>query len=351
MTKHNPRLPSSLRTTALAAVLGAALLGCSEKKADPPSPAPAPAAAPSAAPAPAPAAAPAPAPTAQADHTGEKMQAYIECYNDVNSRAQQGIIRYASWIQNMEAGPTGQEQVVYGVYTIGDHAVTNCEKNLKAALELKPEIAGLDEAARAYLATLLPLNEQLNEADRYYSRQNYQDDGFAKGKEMHAPLFKAMQDFRQASSAFSEALEVENDKLLAAELAEIEKAEGRKLRYWRMATMADAKQVVNLLSEDSFDVAQATAKVEAFEKTTDALLDYAKANEDEQPMMWSSMESSLESFRVAAKERLRRVRDKTPYSEGDRMMIQTNSGWMISGTPDKLVRNYNELIDSSNRIN
>ena len=105
------------------------------------------------------------------------------------------------------------------------------------------------------------------------------------------------------------------------------------------------------MSEDTFDVTQATAKVDAFEKTTDALVDYAKAHKDEQPMMWSSMESALESYRVAAKERLRRVRDKTPYSQGDRMMLNANSGWMISGSPDKLVRNYNELITTSNRLN
>jgi len=49
--------------------------------------------------------------------------------------------------------------------------------------------------------------------------------------------------------------------------------------------------------------------------------------------------------------RLRRVRDKTPYSQGDRMMLNANSGWMISGSPDKLVRNYNELITTSNRLN
>ena len=98
-------------------------------------------------------------------------------------------------------------------------------------------------------------------------------------------------------------------------------------------------------------VTQATAKVDAFEKATDALVDSAKAHKDEQPMMWSSMESALESYRVAAKERLRRVRDKTPYSQGDRMMLNANSGWMISGSPDKLVRNYNELITTSNRLN
>lgn len=338
----------ALRLVAAAAL--AALAACSDRNADTAAAAPPPAAAraPVSAAKPPP---PAPAPVAAADHTGDKVQSYIKCYNDVNSRAQDSITRYASWVKDMKTGPTGKERIVYGLYTLSESGVVNCDKNINAALELKPALAGLDDSARAYRSALLQLNDRINEADRYYNRKNYEDDGFAKGKEMHAPLAKAMQDFRAASSTFSDALEVENDKLQVKELAEVEKAEGRKLRYWRMDAMADAKHIVRLMSEDTFDVTQATAKVDAFEKATDALVDYAKAHKDEQPMMWSSMESALESYRVAAKERLRRVRDKTPYSQGDRMMLNANSGWMISGSPDKLVRNYNELITTSNRLN
>lgn len=338
--------PSITRLAVLSAATSLALLAaCSDKRADPATAAAAPASAPAAAPAAKP-----PAPAAAADHTGEKVQTYIKCYNDVNSRVQSSITRYASWVKDMKNGPTGKERVVYGLYTISESGVADCDKNITAALELTPTLAGLDDAARDYRAALLQLSERINEADRYYSRKNYEDDGFAKGKEMHGPLAKAMQDFSAASDTFSDRLETENDKLLAAELAEVEKAEGRKLRYWRMAAMADAKQIVQLMSEERFDVAQASAKVDAFEKTTDALIDYAKAHKDEQPMMWSSMESALESYRVAAKERLRRVRDKTPYSQGDRMMLNANSGWMVSGSPDKLVHNYNELISNSNRL-
>ena len=117
-------------------------------------------------------------------------------------------------------------------------------------------------------------------------------------------------------------------------------------------------EVIRVVSNWEAQAEKRDTTVESSEwKTTsgtvadDALVDYAKAHKDEQPMMWSSMESALESYRVAAKERLRRVRDKTPYSQGGRMMLNANSGWMISGSPDKLVRNYNELITTSNRLN
>ncbi|HRA92049.1 MAG TPA: DUF3829 domain-containing protein [Acinetobacter sp.] len=43
------------------------------------------------------------------------------------------------------------------------------------------------------------------------------------------------------------------------------------------------------------------------------------------------------------------MRDKTPYSQGDKMMINAGSGWMIEGTPERLLRDYNQLIDAYNR--
>ena len=33
---------------------------------------------------------------------------------------------------------------------------------------------------------------------------------------------------------------------------------------------------------------------------------------------------------------MRRLRDKTPYSQGDRMMLNAGSGWMVEGSPPRL---------------
>ena len=164
---------------------------------------------------------------------------------------------------------------------------------------------------------------RVNEANKYYDRKDYEDDGFAKGKQMHAPLVQAMENFKAASSAFSDALEIENDKLLAQERDHVEKTEGRKLRYWRMLTMAEAKQLTNIIAEENFDMNKATAKLADFEKAADELTNYAK-------------------------ERIRRVRDKKPYSQTERNWVGTNSGWMVDGSPDKLINKYNDLVGRSN---
>ena len=46
---------------------------------------------------------------------------------------------------------------------------------------------------------------------------------------------------------------------------------------------------------------------------------------------------------------MRRIRDKVPYSQGDRMMLNSGGGWMVEGSPHRLLRDYNQLIEDYNR--
>jgi hypothetical protein len=47
---------------------------------------------------------------------------------------------------------------------------------------------------------------------------------------------------------------------------------------------------------------------------------------------------------------MRRIRDHVPYSSGDRIMLNNAmSGWMVEGSPPRLMRDYNQLIDAYNR--
>ena len=46
---------------------------------------------------------------------------------------------------------------------------------------------------------------------------------------------------------------------------------------------------------------------------------------------------------------MRRVRDKTPYSAGERMNLSNSlSGWMVEGSPPALIHNYNQLVERFN---
>ncbi|PID62986.1 MAG: hypothetical protein CR974_02400 [Gammaproteobacteria bacterium] len=276
-----------------------------------------------------------------------KTNAYIECYNGISSRAIDSMNRYRSWVKDMKKGPTGKERVVYGLYTLHDHIIDACKKNVPAAVAAEPKQPELDKAAEAYLKATLALNEKIVEADRYYDRENYKDDKFEKGKKMHQPLVKAMEDFMAAHEALNKQLEAQNDKAMKAQLAELEKA-GKNVDYWILSTAIEAKAAVNVLSEETFDVEKAKKLISAYEDSADKLTDALKADESAK-MRYLSLPMRLEEYRKALKERMRRVRDKTPYSTGEKMNLNPSSGWMVKGSPYKVMDYYNKMVQDINR--
>ena len=62
------------------------------------------------------------------------------------------------------------------------------------------------------------------------------------------------------------------------------------------------------------------------------------------------MQRALEDYRKASKERVRRIRDKVPYSDGEKMMLKPGSGWMVEGSQEKANTAYNKLVETSNRL-
>jgi hypothetical protein len=292
----------------------------------------------------------APAPAATEQSASAKLQGYIECYNEIDGNAHRTISRYASWVKDMKAGPTGNERVVYGLYQINSENIAKCQKVFAQTAAAKPSLAKLDTAGTAYIAALVAMDKLVADAYTYYDRENYKDDKFAKGRSLHVPLAASFDAFKQASNAFSDALEVENDTLLNAQLAEIEKTQGRKLAYFQMALMNKAKLLVRTIGEEEFDAAKAGEQLGTYEKITDEAMSYAKAQPNEVPTSWSSLQNSSEEFRKAAKERVRRLRDKVPYNDGEKMMLKPGSGWMVEGSVEKTVKAYNELVSASNSL-
>ncbi len=268
---------------------------------------------------------------------GEKLNVYIKCFNGTNESAHKAMERYASWVKNMQTGPTGNERAVYGTYTVPDFNIQACNEPVLNAATQAPAIPVLDTAAKAYSSAIIAWGETLAKADTYYSRENYKDDAMAAGKAMHGDFVKNYETFSAASKLYNQALEDANDQSQLAQLADVEKTEGRKFNYWQMAAMISAKQLVNVLEAESFDVAVATERLKAFEDTTDSLIAFAKQSDSGAPMTWIVMDSHFESYRTAAKQRLRRVRDKI-----------TDSG--LDGTSENLIESYNDLISASNNL-
>jgi hypothetical protein len=263
----------------------------------------------------------------------------VGCINRLSERAYESRKRYFSWVgQN---GPTGKERIIYGTYTIYD--TSDCKKNVEKANALEPRDAALEAAASAYVEAVSKLEPMLKDADDYYTQENYKDDKMARGRALHPVLVAAWDAFASADKALRGGVEVINDRRAAEKLAEIERSEGRKARYHVEALMIQAKRV--LRAQDASDVAKITEALNDYESTVKALeqlpADDAKIG--------SFFTGNAKSFLTTAKQLMRRIRDKVPYSTGDKMMLNAGSGWMVEGSPPRLLRDYNQLIEAYNR--
>lgn len=280
--------------------------------------------------------------SAQTPSLTEKINAYVGCINRLSDRSYASRQRYFEWVG--KGGPTGKERIIYGTYTIYD--TSPCRKAVEKANTLEPHDAELEAAASAYVDAVSKLEPLLKEADDYYQQQDYKDDKMAKGRAMHPRLVAAWDAFAAADAALRNGVEAINDRRAAERLAEVEQKEGRKAAYYFHALMINAKRVLRAETSDKPDVAAITQAVTAFEELVKGAEEFSGNGPGK---IGSSSIGSAKSFLVTAKQLMRRIRDKVPYSSGDQMMMGGAGAWMVEGSPARLLRDYNQMVDSYNR--
>lgn len=276
---------------------------------------------------------------------GPKLQPYIGCINRLSERSYSSRERYLSW--SKPSGPTGRERIIYGLYTIYDTA--DCRKNVEKAAEMAPKNAELEKAGADYAAAVGALEPLLKEADDYYRQEDYKDDKMAKGKAMHPKLMAAWGAFAAADTELRAVVQRLNDQSQIEEMAEVEQREGKKARWHIMDAMLKAKALNRIEGGDpaKMDLPRVQEALGVYEAAVKALEGYAEEHKDER--VGSVYVSAAKSYLATAKALMRRVRDKVPYSSGERMMLsQQGAGWMIEGSPPRLTRDYNELVNRYN---
>lgn len=287
---------------------------------------------------------PASAASASSAQLTQKLNAYVGCINRLSTRSYESRERYFSWVG--KSGPTGKERIIYGTYTIYD--TSDCKTNVAAANTMEPRDADLEAAANAYVTAVTTLEPLLKEADDYYTQQNYKDDKMAKGKALHPRLVAAWDAFANADKALRAGVEAINDKRSVEQLAAIEASEGRKSHYYVEAVMIQAKRVLRTLQPDKPDLDAVTRALNEYEGTVKATEE--ASGKDGDVKLGSMFIGSTKSFLTTAKQLMRRVRDKVAYSSGEKMMMgNAGAGWMVEGSPARLMRDYNQLVDSYNR--
>lgn len=280
---------------------------------------------------------------AQGSTLTQKLNAYVGCINRLSERSYSSRERYFSWAA--KTGPTGKERIIYGTYTIYD--TSDCKKGVEKANALEPREPELEAAASTYVEAVTTLEPLLKEADDYYTQQNYKDDKMAKGRALHSRLVAAWSAFEGADNRLRAGVDAIREKESIKDIAEIERTEGKKGRWHVETLMLRAKVLIRTFRNEVANLPKVIETLNEYEAIVKSAEEYAAANKDGK--IGSSFISSAKTYLTTAKLLMRRVRDKVPYSQGDKMMIDAGSGWMIEGSPQRLMRDYNDLIERYNR--
>lgn len=286
------------------------------------------------------------------DKLGIKLQGYIDCINGPSSSILDAADRYASWV-DIEAGVTGKEKHVYGIY---DHELNaTCVEGIATATAAEPHDEALEKAGSEWLAAYKTVQPLIHDAYEYYDHDDYKDDAFAKGKEMHEPLAKAIGAFQDADQALRKAVSEQNDALQVRRLEQLEKDEGRKLRFQQANVMAQAKKLMaagDAPTLEALDLERFDKALKVYDAALEEADKYTKANEAEADtvMMFDSFIDTAEKYLKASKELMRRKRDNKAFTKSELQRLGGSGGWMVDGSPDKVSRAYNDLVNRSNGL-
>ncbi len=280
---------------------------------------------------------------------GKKLEAAIACLNRLSERAFDSRNRYMDWAGD-KPKMKNKPRNVLGLYTIYETA--DCAKGVSDAASVTPKHQELEGASAAYVKSVQSLEPLLKEAEDYYEQENYKDDKFAKGKEMHGKLLAAWEDFKKADGGLRSVVQKISDERQTAELARVEKTLGRTAKFHVMNTFLQAKALVRLESDvdmKKIDVGKVTEQLAVYEKAVKELEAFAEGQQSGK--IDSFYINAAKDVLVTAKGLMRRVRDKTGFDAGERMMLdQPGAGWMIEGSQPRLIRDFNQLVDNYNRM-
>ena len=241
----------------------------------------------------------------------------------------------------MDQGPTGKEMNIYGLYDVSGDG-TDCESAVQKAKQMEPSMPEIEDSADKYVTALKAVVEQIRGVYKYYDQQDYKDDNFAKGKAAHAPLIAAFKDFREANTAFADNVDGLEDQVAAQELEKLRGVSGRHYDFLIVESGIKAKKIKTLLQDKQFEqiaVDDIGPLIDDFGSTLEEL-----RTEPTKKTMSDMYLKACEDFAKASKEMMRRIRDKQPFNDSEKREISMGAGWMVDGSPAKIIKAYNDMI-------
>lgn len=280
-----------------------------------------------------------------------KLDGYIDCINFHGNWTLQSRDRYFSWLKSPEKGPTGREDVVYGLYELRDPG--DCRARAEASAALPPDDAELEAAAAAFVSTLEAARGVVGEAYTYYELGNWQDDGMRQGKALHPKLVAAFEAFEAADRDLRSRVDKLQTEIAERRLQRLAEDPDRRDVYLVERLAYEAERMLDHaagMGDERFPRDAFQSAVTEFETAWRDYDAFAKANPKHPNRAVNDAflaHNALELLKCA-KSAMRRERQGFRFDEGERMLIEAQAAQMVDGHPAQLVDKYNRFVDSLN---
>jgi hypothetical protein len=281
-------------------------------------------------------------PTSAKSGLNEKSNLYIgKCFNAYSNRVMDSYSRYASWIRDMKVGPTGKESIVYGLYDVNGDG-SDCASAVSEAGDIEPDMPETEEIAERYSAALTEVIAAIRGVYKYYDQEDYKDDNFQKGKESHTGLVAAFEKFKAVNNEFQAEIDNIENEVAQQQLEQYRNDPSKKFAFSVVDFNIKAKKVSGYVQRTEYSQMSAD-ELQAMNDEIEAAITQMKSNAGNDPFA-SLYFSAADDFVKASKELMRRIRDKKPFDDFERRQLGTAAGWMVEGSPDKVINKYNDLI-------
>jgi hypothetical protein len=274
----------------------------------------------------------------------KKTNLYIsKCINQYSTSITNSHRYYLAWVKDPKTGPTGSERIVYGLFDVrGDGQ--DCADAVAEAAEMDPDLPEVQQAAERYAEAVKEAAKQIREIYPYYDKKDYKDDNFAKGKAAHPALMAAFEKFETADREFTLEVDKLEDEVAQKRLDEVKGNESKKLETAVLDFDIKAKKAMIYASRTEYSQLSAD-NLQQLADELDTAAGVMRSEGEKQPAASFHL-SSADNFVKAYKDLMRRVRDKKPFNSFEQRQLGGAGGWMVEGSPDKVIHEYNSMVRS-----
>lgn len=284
----------------------------------------------------------------------EKYSAYTAVNNFMVDRLQRVIESYFSRVAYQEEFSVSGGN--YWCISLGE-SLTKKLETAHALSEKEPDLGRLDDSFQALYPVLKELMGALDQVYEYAELKSYVDDDYALARELHAVIWRTVNQYPALAGAFMGEVEKAADARLEEALEDFEK-NGLVAHYSVLATLLKAKEIQKeIVRQGISDTSLTNLDLEPVQPLYDELVvlvgdtlgyidDEAQlAREGWRSASFSIMEDYIKGTKVALTELMQRVREQRPLQSYELNMARSTRG-SVSYFYDQLtglINQYNYL--------